>query len=279
MADDVEINGAIRDKLIARKEEWAREGRLLTGTAGDPQRDRLPPGQRLVRDWPVLDLGAEPNVTPQKFRLDLDGAVENRLSLTLDDFMALPQAESVSDIHCVTQWSRYDNHWKGVAARTAAGAGAPAAGGEARDLPRVRRLHDQHPAGPVRSARRLPGAPVGGQADQPPAWRAGADAGAAAVSVEVGEVAAADRVHASATIPASGSGAATTTTAIRGWRSATADPRAGEAALPKGPKGHAPRQLALGGAFVSSRLNLAFLRLVRRTYHPVAAVSTPLCEL
>ena len=32
--------------------------------------------------------------------------------------MALPQAESVSDMHCVTQWSRYDNRWKGVAART-----------------------------------------------------------------------------------------------------------------------------------------------------------------
>ena len=71
-----------------------------------------------MTDWPVLDLGAEPNVTPQKFRLDVDGAVENRLSLSLDEFMALPQAESVSDIHCVTQWSRYDNRWKGVAART-----------------------------------------------------------------------------------------------------------------------------------------------------------------
>ena len=31
--------------------------------------------------------------------------------------MALPQSTSMSDIHCVTQWSRYDNHWKGVAAR------------------------------------------------------------------------------------------------------------------------------------------------------------------
>jgi DMSO/TMAO reductase YedYZ molybdopterin-dependent catalytic subunit len=118
MADDIETTGKIRDKLIEAKQGWAREGRLLTGTTADPQRDRLPPGQLLVTDWPVLDLGAEPNVTPQKFRLDVDGAVENRLSLSLDEFMALPQAESVSDIHCVTQWSRYDNRWKGVAART-----------------------------------------------------------------------------------------------------------------------------------------------------------------
>jgi DMSO/TMAO reductase YedYZ molybdopterin-dependent catalytic subunit len=105
------------DKLIRAKQQWAREGRLLTGITADPARDRLPPGQRLVRDWPVLDLGAEPDVTPQKFRLDVDGAVENRLSLTLDGFMALPQSDSVSDIHCVTQWSRYDNRWKGVAAQ------------------------------------------------------------------------------------------------------------------------------------------------------------------
>ena len=55
MADRDE--GQPRDKLIARKQEWARDGRLLTLTKGDPARDRLPPGQRLVKDWPVLDLG------------------------------------------------------------------------------------------------------------------------------------------------------------------------------------------------------------------------------
>ena len=117
-SDGITSSGRIREKLIEAKQDWAREGRLLTGATADPARDRLPPGQTLVKDWPVLDLGIQPNVTPQKFRLDIDGAVENRISLSLDDFMALPQAESVSDIHCVTQWSRYDNRWKGVAART-----------------------------------------------------------------------------------------------------------------------------------------------------------------
>jgi DMSO/TMAO reductase YedYZ molybdopterin-dependent catalytic subunit len=113
-----------REKLIAAKERWAREGRLLTGVVRSADRtsardrDRLPPGQRLVSDWPVLDLGAELDVTAQKFRLDIVGAIENRISLTLGAFMALPQLETVSDIHCVTQWSRYDNRWKGVAART-----------------------------------------------------------------------------------------------------------------------------------------------------------------
>ncbi len=117
-SDEVPLSGRIRDKLIETKQGWARDGRLLTGTTADPARDRLPPGQTLVKDWPVLDLGIQPDVTPAKFRLDIDGAVENRISLTLDEVMALPQAESVSDIHCVTQWSRYDNRWKGVPART-----------------------------------------------------------------------------------------------------------------------------------------------------------------
>src|SRR3954452_3825666 len=88
--DDIPITGAVRDKLIERKQEWARDGRLLTGTTADPARDRLPPGQRLVRDWPVLDLGAQPQVTEQKFRLDVDGAVENRLSLRLAGVLGVP---------------------------------------------------------------------------------------------------------------------------------------------------------------------------------------------
>ncbi|MCC7429112.1 MAG: sulfite oxidase-like oxidoreductase [Alphaproteobacteria bacterium] len=120
MAEDekgIKLLGAIRDKLISRKQDWARDGRLLTGTEGDPERDRLPPGQRLVRDWPVLDLGVQPDIPAASFRLDIDGLVENSLSLDWAAFKALPRAEMVSDIHCVTQWSRYDNRWHGVAAR------------------------------------------------------------------------------------------------------------------------------------------------------------------
>ena len=115
MAD--EAPGRPREKLIARKQDWARDGRLLTGTTADPATVRLPPGQREVSDWPVLDLGIQPEVTAAAFRLDLDGAVAQPLRLTLADFMALPQTDSVSDMHCVTQWTRYDNRWQGVAAR------------------------------------------------------------------------------------------------------------------------------------------------------------------
>jgi DMSO/TMAO reductase YedYZ molybdopterin-dependent catalytic subunit len=106
-----------KDKLIEAKQAWAKAGRLLTGTTAEPT-ERLPPGQRLVKDWPVLDLGVQPEITSQKFFLDINGAVENPVHLKLDELMALDQHDSVSDMHCVTAWSRYDNQWRGVSSHT-----------------------------------------------------------------------------------------------------------------------------------------------------------------
>lgn len=112
--DDVPLTGKVRDKLVEAKQGWARDGRLLTGTTSTPERDRLPPGQRLVNDFPVLDLGVQPDVNRANFRLRVEGLCAAPLRLTLDEFMALPQQQRVNDIHCVTQWSRYDNTWRGV---------------------------------------------------------------------------------------------------------------------------------------------------------------------
>ena len=114
--DDVPLLGQVKQKLIETKQAWARDGRLLTGQVGDPLRDRLPPGQTLVQDWPVLDLGVQPEVAKDTWRLRLEGQVEAPLSLDWEAFMALSQTTTTNDIHCVTQWSRYDNHWQGVPA-------------------------------------------------------------------------------------------------------------------------------------------------------------------
>lgn len=108
------MSEGFRDKLVATKQAWARAGRLLTGTASDPDTDRLPPGQRLVTNWPVLDLGIQPDVPRARWRLAVDGRVLTPQSWGWDDYAAQPQVEMVSDIHCVTQWSRYDNRWSGV---------------------------------------------------------------------------------------------------------------------------------------------------------------------
>lgn len=111
------LAGRIKDKLVESKRKWAREGRLLTGMQADPASARLPPGQRQVRNWPVLDLGIRPEVALESWRLTVDGLVETPLSWSWADLQAQPQISSVSDIHCVTAWSRYDNRWEGVAAR------------------------------------------------------------------------------------------------------------------------------------------------------------------
>jgi DMSO/TMAO reductase YedYZ molybdopterin-dependent catalytic subunit len=63
-------------KLTRSKQRWAREGRFLTGKTARPEEQRLPPGQHLTRDWPVLDLGLTPQISRERWRLDVYGAVE-----------------------------------------------------------------------------------------------------------------------------------------------------------------------------------------------------------
>ncbi|WP_035710737.1 sulfite oxidase-like oxidoreductase [Bradyrhizobium genomosp. I (2014)] len=104
-------------KLTRTKEKWAREGRFLTGKITRPADQRLPPGQHLTQDWPVLDLGVVPPISRERWRLDVYGAVETPVFWTFDEFIAQKQARFTSDIHCVTTWSRYDNEWDGLATR------------------------------------------------------------------------------------------------------------------------------------------------------------------
>ncbi len=89
----------------------APQGKGPANRHGMPQ---TPVGQTLTQKWPVLDLGYHPNVSLDRWRLTIDGEVENPVILKWDDFMNLPQVEDVSDFHCVTTWSKLDMVWKGV---------------------------------------------------------------------------------------------------------------------------------------------------------------------
>ena len=86
---------------------------------------KLPVGQHEVKNWPVLDLGEQPQVSIDAWKLEVGGLVENPFTLTWQQFLELPQVEDVSDFHCVTTWSRYDNHWAGVRFRTIAELAVP----------------------------------------------------------------------------------------------------------------------------------------------------------
>jgi DMSO/TMAO reductase YedYZ molybdopterin-dependent catalytic subunit len=105
------------EKLIKTKEQWARDGRALTGTESDPTKSRLPPGQHIVKDFPVLDLGDQPNLSQREWTLTTAGQIGRPVRWSFDDLMKQPQVELTCDIHCVTTWSRYDNRWKGVSAK------------------------------------------------------------------------------------------------------------------------------------------------------------------
>ncbi len=113
---DPPLTGALKEKLIAAKQRWAREGRLLTGQTDPQHKRRLPPGQREVKDWPVLDLGTVPNLSTKDWSFTVAGAVARPLRWSWDEFMAQPQVTVKIDMHCVTAWSRFDNAFTGVPA-------------------------------------------------------------------------------------------------------------------------------------------------------------------
>ena len=104
----------MKEAYIAAKERWARK---MAGQAKPVARseDRLPPGQREVRNFPVLDLGIRPEIPLDQWELKIGGLVENPVSLSWAQFMALPQFKDVSDLHCVTTWSQFDMEFAGVA--------------------------------------------------------------------------------------------------------------------------------------------------------------------
>ena len=76
--------------------------------------ERLPPGQKLTDGWPVLHYGGIPSIDLSTWKFSIVGLVENEVSFTWEEFLALPQTTLRSDIHCVTHWSKFDNDWTGV---------------------------------------------------------------------------------------------------------------------------------------------------------------------
>jgi DMSO/TMAO reductase YedYZ molybdopterin-dependent catalytic subunit len=81
----------------------------------DPQlAERLPPGQHLVRDFPVLTVGPTPRTPLDTWTLKVDGAVDQPRVWTWEAFQALPSQRFKTDIHCVTSWSKLDTVWEGV---------------------------------------------------------------------------------------------------------------------------------------------------------------------
>jgi DMSO/TMAO reductase YedYZ molybdopterin-dependent catalytic subunit len=80
--------------------------------------DRIPPGQKVTGKFPVLHAGQVPQIDVSKWTFTIKGLVEREAVFDYEQFTSLENVEVVSDIHCVTGWSKLDNHWEGVSPST-----------------------------------------------------------------------------------------------------------------------------------------------------------------
>src|SRR3981081_4171743 len=92
------------------------------GFRGRPRRDvdpaRIPPGQYVVDDFPVLSAGPTPRTALDDWSFTINGSVEEAVSWSWTEFLALPSETFTVDIHCVTKWSKLDTTWTGVSVDT-----------------------------------------------------------------------------------------------------------------------------------------------------------------
>jgi DMSO/TMAO reductase YedYZ molybdopterin-dependent catalytic subunit len=81
---------------------------------------RVPPGQRLVKGWPVLHYGPIPSFDEATWDFEVSGLVESPYRLSYAELKALGPQDVQADMHCVTGWSTLDNEWTGVPFRVLA---------------------------------------------------------------------------------------------------------------------------------------------------------------
>ena len=79
---------------------------------------RVPPGQYVTRDFPVLSAGPTPHQPIESWSFEIRGEVDEPRSWTWEQFTALPSEGIKVDIHCVTKWSKLDTSWAGVSLDT-----------------------------------------------------------------------------------------------------------------------------------------------------------------
>ena len=92
-------------------------GRRTPEGAGDAAR-RVPPGQYLTNDFPVLSAGPTPRTPLDRWSFTIRGLVREPVTWSWDELMALPNRDWTVDISCVTKWTKLDTKWRGVTVDT-----------------------------------------------------------------------------------------------------------------------------------------------------------------
>jgi len=81
---------------------------------------RVPPGQRLVKGWPVLHYGPIPRFDEAEWDFQVTGLVEAPYRVSYAELKALGPVTVQADMHCVTGWTTLDNAWEGIPFRVLA---------------------------------------------------------------------------------------------------------------------------------------------------------------
>ena len=80
--------------------------------------NRVPPGQYVTPGFPVLSAGPTPHTPLDRWTFQINGLVRQPVSWSWEEFLSLPSKTYLTDIHCVTKWSKLDTKWKGVSVDT-----------------------------------------------------------------------------------------------------------------------------------------------------------------
>ena len=79
---------------------------------------RVPPGQYVTGDFPVLSAGPTPHTALEEWTFTVAQSGEQLARWSWEEFRALPSETVTVDIHCVTKWSKLDTIWDGVSVDT-----------------------------------------------------------------------------------------------------------------------------------------------------------------
>ena len=79
---------------------------------------RLPPGQHVVPDFPVLSAGPTPQTPLEEWTFEIRGLIDKPISWSWEEFVNLPNETPTVDIHCVTKWTKLGTTWRGVSVKT-----------------------------------------------------------------------------------------------------------------------------------------------------------------
>ena len=103
-------------KIRSLNKQGVKTSEVIQGS-GPLNRDgvpEIPPDQRKVNNWPILDLGVQPSIELDRWTLAVSGCCSNPKKFSFAELSKIGIVEDTSDFHCVTGWSRLGMKWKGI---------------------------------------------------------------------------------------------------------------------------------------------------------------------